>query len=76
MSTGFHRKQLTVAEQQKRDIFTCDELELREGAILEKLLPHDVTMLADLEDELARSHETNFVRVVPSADFEHFVPPR
>ncbi|XP_022647604.1 tubulin polyglutamylase TTLL4-like isoform X2 [Varroa destructor] len=76
MSAGLHRKQLTVAEQQKHDFFTCEELELREGAILEKLLPNDITILADLEDELERSRETNFERVLPSADFEHLVPPR
>lgn len=76
MSTSFSRKQLTAAELQKKEVFTCDQLELRYGAILEKLLPIDLTMLIEYEDELERVAESNFIQVVPSHEYENLIPPR
>jgi len=76
MTSSFSRKQLTPAESQKKHLFSCEELELRDEAILEKLLPIDLTTLIEYEDELERVADTNFLQVIPSSNYEDLIPAR
>lgn len=75
-SSKLHRKQLTVAEAKKKQLFSDESNVEPANSILDDLVPTDVVALAEYEDELSRLEDTCFVRAVPSPHFEKVIPPR